>query len=67
MNICNCNLCLEQTANRYVTNNNLLYTIFICADCKRYWIKRFFFLHEVKFDQDTQTWSETKQIKKLEN
>jgi len=68
MDICNCNLYLEPTENKYITNNNKIsYTIYICADCNRCWIKRFFFLHEVEFNQEKQTWSETQQIKKLED
>lgn len=61
----NCSNYLEPTANIYITETGLKYKIYIYSNCKRYWIKRFFYLHEVKFDHINQIWNETKQIMKI--
>ena len=44
---------LEETANKYISQSNKIYPIYICANCKRYYIKVLdIALYEVELDEN---------------
>ena len=57
--MCNCLNYLIETANKMTTNTGITYKVFICENCKKYYIKRFKNYLGVKFDHDKQCWEQT--------
>ena len=62
--MCHCENYLSKTDNVIVSDTAIKYHVYICQECKRYYIKRFCWLLEVKFDVKNQEWNQTgKRIK----
>lgn len=62
--MCHCEDYLSVTDNIIVSDTGIKYHVYICKECKRYYIKRLCWLFEVKYDYNKKQWVQTgKRIK----
>ena len=54
--MCNCKH-LIKTENKMVTKTGITYIVFICENCKKYYVKRFNFFYEVQHNENE--WTQT--------
>lgn len=50
-----CKRYLSETVNKMVTKSGITYKVFICVDCKKYYIKRFDNIIEVEHNMSIKT------------
>lgn len=61
---CRCELnWIKKTDNKMTTDTGITYSIYICEDCKRYYIQRLWRYIEVVYDNINNKWYQPEEFK----
>lgn len=55
--LCNCITNIVETENKFEIDAT--YQVYMCENCKRYYIKRFMYLIEIEYNRIKSTWNTT--------
>jgi hypothetical protein len=56
---------IKRTDNWFTTDTNISYNVYICENCKRYYVKRLGHFIEVAFDHDKLKWYQVADGKRI--